>query len=220
MVALGVLDMFKARFHRVWYATLCASAVLGLAACGGPSPVVELPPQDVSKPGPLYDYEIGPNDQLDIFVWRNPELSSRVLVRPDGRVSMPLIEDLVVTRKTPAALGREIEGILAKYIQDPVVTVLVTGFAGPYTQQVRIIGEGSKPAILTYRENMTALDAIIAVGGLTQFAAGNRAVIVRYTDKGPINVRLKLDDLLKDGDLTANQRLLPGDTIYVPQSFF
>jgi polysaccharide export outer membrane protein len=179
-----------------------------------------MPPEDLSKPAALFDYQIGPNDQLDIFVWRNPELSSRVLVRPDGRVSMPLIEDLVVTRKTPAALGREIESILSKYIQNPVVTVLVSGFSGPYTQQVRIVGEVGRPTVITFRENLTALDAMLAAGGMGQFAAGNRAVITRITDKGFVSLRVKLDDLLKDGDMTANVRLMPGDTIFVPQSFF
>ena len=211
--------MFKASIARILGAVLGIGGALGLAACSGPD-AIQLPPEDLSKPAALYDYQIGPGDQLDIFVWRNPELSSRVLVRPDGRVSMPLIEDLVVTRKTPNALGREIEGILGKYIQEPVVTVLVTGFSGPYTQQVRIVGEVARPTILTFRENMTALDALIAVGGMGQFAAGNRAVITRISDKGFINVRLKADDLMRDGDMTANMRLQPGDTIYIPQSYF
>lgn len=192
---------------------------IALSACSGPPNVAEIPLQDTSKLAPLHDYQIGPGDSLDIFVWRNPELSSRVAVRPDGRVSTPLIEDLEVTRKTPTVVAREIEGILAKYIQDPVVTVLVSGFSGPHTQQVRIVGEVGRPTVLTYRENLTTLDAMIAAGGLGPFAAGDRAVITRVTDKGYENIRAKLESLMKDGDIRYNQRLLPGDTIFVPQSF-
>lgn len=194
-------------------------AGVALSACSGPPNVVELPPQDTSKLAALHDYQIGPGDALDIFVWRNPELSARVSVRPDGRVSTPLIEDLEVTRKTPTTVAREIEGILGKYIQDPVVTVLVSGFSGPHTQQVRIVGEVGRPTVLTYRENLTTLDAMIAAGGLGPFAAGDRAVITRVTDKGYENIRAKLETLMKDGDIRFNQRLMPGDTIFVPQSF-
>jgi len=194
-------------------------AGVALSACSGPPNVVELPAQDTSKLAALHDYQIGPGDALDIFVWRNPELSARVSVRPDGRVSTPLIEDLEVTRKTPTTVAREIEGILGKYIQDPVVTVLVSGFSGPHTQQVRIVGEVGRPTVLTYRENLTTLDAMIAAGGLGPFAAGDRAVITRVTDKGYENIRAKLETLLKDGDIRFNQRLMPGDTIFVPQSF-
>ncbi len=194
-------------------------AGVALSACSGPPNVVEIPLQDTSKLAALHDYQIGPGDGLDIFVWRNPELSARVSVRPDGRVSTPLIEDLEVTRKTPTMVAREIEGILGKYIQDPVVTVLVSGFSGPHTQQVRIVGEVGRPTVLTYRENLTTLDAMIAAGGLGPFAAGDRAVITRTTDKGYENIRARLETLLKDGDIRYNQRLMPGDTIFVPQSF-
>jgi len=212
--------MFGMSFERRFSAILVAGIAFGLAACGGPPNVVNIPPQDTSKLIALHNYEIGPGDGLDIFVWRNPELSARVAVRPDGRVSTPLIEDLEVTRKTPTAVAREIEGILGKYIQDPVVTVLVSSFSGPHTQQVRVIGEVGRSTVITYRENMTALDAIMAAGGLGGFAAGDRAVIARLTDKGYENIRLKADQLMKDGDLTANLFLKPGDTIFVPQSYF
>ncbi len=212
--------MFGMTSARSLGAVLAVGIAVGLSACGGPPNVVELPPQDTSKLIALHNYEIGPGDSLDIFVWRNPELSARVAVRPDGRVSTPLIEDLEVTRKTPTAVAREIEGILGKYIQDPVVTVLVSGFSGPHTQQVRVVGEVGRPTVITYRENMTALDAVMAAGGLGPFAAGDRSVITRVTDKGYQNIRLKLDQLMKDGDIAANQFLKPGDTIFVPQSFF
>lgn len=212
--------MFGTSFPRRFNALVFVGFAAALAACNGPPNVVEIPPQDTSKLIPLHNYEIGPGDSLDIFVWRNPELSARVAVRPDGRVSTPLIEDLTVTRKTPTALAREIEGILGKYIQDPVVTVLVSSFSGPHTQQVRVFGEVGSPTVITYRENMTALDAVMAAGGLGQFASGDRAVIARATDKGFQNIRVKLDQLFKDGDLTANQFLKPGDTIFVPQSLF
>lgn len=204
-----------ARFLRV---TL-VSAIMGvLAACssGGGSAGKD----DWSTPGPLPDYLIGPGDTLQVFVWRNPELSTVVPVRPDGRISVPLIEDLEATRKTPTQLARDIEKILKQYIQDPVVTVIVQSFVGPFSQQVRVIGEAAKPQALPYRENMTVLDVMISVGGLTQFAAGNRAVINRKTREGEMNVKVNLDRLLKDGDTTANVRMLPGDILIVPQSWF
>jgi len=176
--------------------------------------------EDLSQPAPLPEYLIGPGDVLQVFVWRNPELSTTIPVRPDGRISVPLSEDLEATRKTPTALARDIEAILKQYIQDPVVTVIVQNFVGPYSQQVRVIGEAAKPQALPYRENMTVLDVMIAVGGLTQFAAGNRAVINRKTREGEVNMRVNLDRLLKDGDTSANVRMLPGDVLIVPQSWF
>jgi polysaccharide export outer membrane protein len=188
----------------------------GLAACanleeapGAPSTVSEKP-----------FYRIGPGDGLTIFVWRNPELSTGVVVRPDGRISVPLIEDMEVTNKTPTELAREIEKVLGEYVQNPVVTVIMTGFLGPYDQQVRVVGEAAQPQAIPYRENMTVLDLMITVGGLTDFAAGNRAVLLRRTNNGENSYNVRLDDLLKDGDITANAAILPGDVLIVPQSWF
>lgn len=165
-------------------------------------------------------YQIGAGDTLQIFVWRNPELSTVVPVRPDGRISIPLIEDLVVSEKTPSELAREIEEELGVFVQDPIVTVIVTGFVGPFTQQVRVVGEAALPQGIPYRANMTLLDVMIAVGGLTEFADGNGATIVRLVEGEQRLFSARLEDLVKDGDITANVAMLPGDVLIVPESFF
>lgn len=165
-------------------------------------------------------YVVGPGDNINIFVWRNPDLSITVPIRPDGRVSIPLVEDLQVSGKTPTQLAREIEKALGAYVKDPLVTVIVTGFVGPYFQQVRVVGEAAKPQALPYREHMTALDVMIAVGGLTEFAAGNRAKIVRVVDGKQKEIRVYLDDLIKDGEIEQNVNILPGDILIIPESWF
>ena len=175
-----------------------------------------------AEEGPGSNYVIGPLDQLQIFVWRNPELSTNVSVRPDGRITVPLIEDLAATGKTPTQLADDIEKQLGTYIQNPIVSVIVANFNGPFAQQVRIVGEATKPAALPYRANMTLLDAMIAVGGLTEFAAGDRATLIRF-DKATgkqREYRVKLESLLEDGKTSANVRLEPGDVIIIPESFF
>ncbi len=165
-------------------------------------------------------YLIGPGDSLNIFVWRNPDLSTSVPVRPDGRITIPLVEDLQASGKTPTQLARDIEKALAKYVKDPLVTVMVTGFVGPYSQQIRVVGEATRPQALPYRDRMTLLDVMIAVGGLTEFAAGNRARLIRIVDGEQQVMELRLDDLLKDGDISANIPMLPGDTLIIPESWF
>ena len=180
----------------------------------------EAPAAAPSEQATTPDYLIGPGDQLEIFVWRNPELSRNLPVRPDGRISVPLIEDLTAAGKTPTALARDIESVLKQYVQDPIVTVIVTGFVGPFSQQVRVVGEATQPQALPYREKMTVLDVMISVGGLTEFAAGNRAVVVRQADGDEQAFRVRLDDLLRDGDVSANVALLPGDVLIIPQSWF
>lgn len=178
-------------------------------------------PAAVAESGePTPQYVIGPTDGLQIFVWRNPELSTGVTVRPDGRISVPLIEDLDAAGKTPTQLAREMEKILSEFVQDPVVTVIVTGFVGPFDKQIRVVGEATEPRAIQYRSNMTALDAIIEVNGLTEFAAGNRAVIVRIVDGESQSYRVRLDDLIKDGDVSANVEMLPGDILIIPESWF
>lgn len=166
------------------------------------------------------EYQIGPGDVLNVFVWRNPDLSATVPVRPDGRISVPLIADLAVSGKTPTVVGQEVEQRLRRYVQDPIVTVIVTNFVGPYSQQVRVVGEAAQPQAIPYRANMSVLDVMIQAGGLTRFAAGNRAVIARSVAGQTRELRVRLDDLLKDGDLSANTRVQPGDVIIVPQSWF
>ncbi len=188
-----------------------------LAGCSGNKDLPPAKPQ-LSSQGP--EYIIGPLDTLNVFVWRNPELSMSVPVRPDGRISIPLIEDMPAAGKTPTALARDLETALKKFIQDPVVTVIVNSFNGPYNRQVRVVGEAAKPAAIPYRDGMTLLDAMIQVGGLTQFAAGNRAVLVRVANNKEEQYTLRIDDLLKDGDVSANVDLLPGDVIIVPESWF
>jgi len=162
-------------------------------------------------------YLIGPGDSINVVVWRNPEVSMVVPVRPDGKITTPLVEDLPASGKTANQLARDIEAALAKYIQNPVVTVIVQGFVGPYSAQIRVIGEAAKPQALPYRENMTLLDVMIAVGGITDFAAGNRASIVRAGDR---QFGVRIVDLLKGGDLSANIAMRPGDVVVIPQSFF
>jgi polysaccharide export outer membrane protein len=166
------------------------------------------------------DYRIGPGDTLDVFVWRNPELSVTIPVRPDGRISTPLIEDLQATDKSPTQLARDIENALKNYVQQPVVTVMVTSFVGPYSRQIRVIGEATNPQALPFRDNMSLLDVMIGVGGLTKFAAGNRAVIVRRTGSETQEFGVRIDRLLKDGDVSANVQMAPGDVLIIPQSFF
>jgi len=165
-------------------------------------------------------YLIGPGDNLNIQVWRNPELSMIVPVRPDGKVTTPLVEDLPASGRTPTQLAREIEIALAKYIQSPVVTVIVTGFIGPYSEQIRVIGQAAKPQALPYRENMTLMDVMIAVGGITDFAAGNKASILRVSDGKAQQLAVRLVDLVRWGDLSANVAMRPGDVLVIPQSFF
>lgn len=192
-------------------------AVLGVSGC---SDNRGLPPATVEVPEVPPLYQIGAGDSLTIFVWRNAELTTGVSVRPDGRISVPLIEDLYVEGKNPTELAREIESELAVYIQDPLVTVIVGGFVGTFPQQVRVVGEASQPQAILYRANMTLLDVIIQTGGLTEFADGNSTALVRVEDGELKEYRVRVDDLLNDGDISANVALLPGDILIVPETFF
>lgn len=166
------------------------------------------------------DYIIGAGDTLQIFVWHNPDLSTGVPVRPDGKISIPLVEDIVCAGKTPTQLARDVEERLKKYVQDPTVTIIVGGFSGLPSQQVRIVGAASQPKAILFRENMSMLDAMIAVGGLTTFAAGNRTKLVRTVNGRQTVTTIRLQSLLEDGDLSANAALQPGDIIIIPQSYF
>jgi len=186
-----------------------------LTACATSS----YPPAPASAATQDYAYLIGPGDTLNIIVWRNPELSMTVPVRPDGKVTAPLVEELVAQGKNSIEIARDIEKLLGKYVRDPVVTVIVTGFVGPYSEQIRVVGEAAKPQSLPYRQKMTVLDVMIAVGGLTDFAAGNSATILRGGAGGTqFSVRLK--DLIRRGDVSANVEMRPGDILIIPQSFF
>jgi len=194
-------------------------ALLAIAACNR-YPQLPTAQQVAAEGASTPSYVIGPNDNLNIFVWRNQDLTTTVTVRPDGRISVPLIEDLQAAGKTPTELARDIERRLGRFVRDPVVTVIMTGFVGPYAQQVRVVGEAARPQAIPYREYMSVLDVMIQVGGLTQFAAGNRTVIIRRVDGREQYYRVRLDDLLKDGDISANVNVLPGDTVVIPQSWF
>jgi polysaccharide export outer membrane protein len=165
-------------------------------------------------------YLLGPGDSINVFVWGNPEISGSFPIRPDGRVTMNLVEDLPASGKTTSQLAREIEKVLSRYIQDPIVTVIVAGGVGPYSQQIRVLGQATKPQTLTYRENMSLVDVMITVGGLTDFAAGNRASILRIVDGKPQQFGVRLEDLVKDGDISANVEMRPGDLLIIPESFF
>jgi polysaccharide biosynthesis/export protein len=167
------------------------------------------------------EYVIGAGDQLGISVYHAPELSVPSLpVRPDGRISMPLIPDITAAGKTPTELGKELEGRLKEYIKDPIVTVMVTGFIGPFNRQVRVIGEATDPEAIPYRDHMTVLDLMIAVKGLTKYAAGNSAIIVRQVGNKRETIHVHLSDLIKNGDIDQNVELQPGDTLIIPQSWF
>jgi len=205
---------------------LAGSAMLSLmlSGCAGSASGPQLPPASfvAMQEGPGEDYIIGPLDELTIFVWRNPELGAKVQVRPDGRITTPLITDMPAVGKTPKMLADDITLQLSQFIQDPLVSVIVNKFAGTYSQQVRVVGATGKPSSLPYRANMTLLDAMIAVGGLSEYAAGNRAKLIRF-DKETGRQKeyaLRLGDLLKKGESKANVMLMPGDVIIIPESTF
>ncbi|MEN9482400.1 polysaccharide biosynthesis/export family protein [Sphaerotilus montanus] len=207
------------RFSRA--AALALACVTGAGALSGCGLLRgnTYPPAPRSAETLDHRYKIGPLDTLNVVVWRNPELSSTVTVRPDGRISTPLVEDVLAAGKNPADLSREIETLLARVIRDPVVTVVVGTFQGVFNDQIRIVGEATKPQSVAFRQNMTMLDVMIQAGGLTDFADGNGAVLVRGAEAGKqYSVRLK--DLLKRGDISANVDVKPGDIIIVPQSWF
>lgn len=167
-----------------------------------------------------YNYIIGPGDNILIFVWRNPDLTRAIPVRPDGRITVPLVEDLEASGKTSTQLAREIESLLSKYVRDPLVTVIVTGFVGVYETQVRVVGAAADPRALLYNDDMTMLDVMIAVGGLNEFAAGNRTKLVRSVDGLMTTAIVRVEDLILDGDITANIPVAPGDIIIIPEAWF
>lgn len=186
-----------------------------LTACAS----TNYPPAPATAATGDYRYVIGPLDTVNVVVWRNPELSGSVAVRPDGRISTPLVEDIQALGRNPVELARDLEKALGKYIRDPQVTVMVTNFAGSSSEQIRIVGEAAKPQAIPYRQNMTMLDVMIVVGGLTDFAAGNRAVLVRGSEKGK-QYSVRLNDLVRRGDISANVEVRPGDVLIIPQSWF
>ena len=215
------MESFRDVFEIVWPAWVRRTRRLAIvvvtalvAACA-----TTYPPAPREAATSDFQYRIGPLDTVNIIVWRNPELSLTVPVRPDGKLTTPLVDDVPAIGKTPTELAKDIETALAKYIRDPVVTVVVTTFVGPASAQIRVIGEAARPQILPFRRNLTLLDVMIAVGGLTDFADGNHATIYRADDGGK-SYGVRLQDLVKRGDVTANVDMRPGDILIIPQSWF
>ena len=194
---------------------LMLAATLALAGCATPTP-----PSAAALAPVNPDYLIGPGDNVTITVWRNPEVSGSVPVRPDGKITTPLVEDLPAAGKTSTQLARDIEQALAKFIQQPVVTVIVTNFVGNYGDQIRVIGQAARPQALPYRRDMSLMDVLITVGGITEFAAGNKASIIRNVDGKQEKLNVRLDDLIRGGDISANMPMRPGDVLVIPESFF
>jgi len=189
--------------------------ILFLSGCAKTPHTVEVP-----ELSPNHEYLIGPGDNLNISVWHNPEVSLSVQVRPDGKITTPLVENITAAGKSTSQLARDMEKTLSKYIQDPIVTIIVTEFVGPYSEQIRVIGQAAKPQALPYRNNMTVLDVVIAVGGITEFAAGNKTRVIRNLNGEQQQFIVRLDDLIKDGDISANVAMRPGDIIVIPESYF
>ena len=191
------------------------AAVVLVGCASGP----KYPPAPTTAAASDYNYIAGPGDSLNIIVWRNPELSMSVPVRPDGKVTTPLVDELVAQGKNSSEIARDVEKALSKYVRDPIVTVIVTSFVGPYSEQIRVVGEAAKPQFLPYKQKMTLLDVMIAVGGLTDFADGNAASILRAAE-GDKRYAVRIKDLIKRGDLSANVEMRPGDVLVIPQGWF
>ncbi len=192
-----------------------------LLACSAVSPPAALLKTDVADDsGQRSGYVIGAGDELQVFVWGNPELSVSVPVKPDGTITTPLVEDVVASGKTSTQLARDVEVRLQQYVKSPVVTVTVTQFVGRYSEQIRVIGAATRPVALPYRQNMTLLDVLITVGGISEFASGNRSSVVRENDTGVEKIRVRLDDMLNDGDMSQNMLMQPGDILVIPESLF
>jgi len=198
---------------------ILAIVAAALLVAGGCSQRETLSSGKIDTPETAPTYEVGAGDGMQIFVWRNPDLTTSVTVRPDGRITVPLVEDLDAAGKTPTELAKDIEGELAKYIQDPLVTVIMTGFVGTYDQQVRVVGAATNPQAIPYRDGMTLLDVMVSVGGLTEFAAGDRSTLVRVEDGEQKSYRVELDSLVREGEISANVAMLPGDILIIPETF-
>jgi len=218
----GAMMVAKQMRRTGWrWAAALALAVPALAGChrgGVPDASSVRPSTGLAASVP---YLIGPGDQLSVFVYQSPQLSvPNLAVRPDGRISLPLIPDIVAAGKTPTALSKDIEGKLKEYVKEPNVSVIVSGFVGPLDRQIRVIGEATEPLAIPYRDKMTVLDVMIQTKGLTRYAAGNSSVIVRDVDGTRQTLKVRLSDLLRDGDIDQNVAMLPGDTLIIPQSWF
>ena len=207
-------------YTRIIKSTLVALTISIISACSSNT----LPPASVQQSETTdtasYKYLVGAGDVINIFVWRNPEVSGTFIVRPDGKITTSLVEDIAASGKTPTELARSIEEILGTYLRDPIVTVTVNNFVGPYSEQIRVIGEATEPKSLNYKKNMTLLDVMIQVGGLTEFANGNSAKLVRVENGIQLQYDILINDLIKNGDISANVDILPGDIIVIPETWF
>jgi polysaccharide biosynthesis/export protein len=203
-----------------WLASVWGCVLLS-GLCGWAASVAGQPRNnEPASASPTGEYLIGPGDTLEIFVWRQEDLSVTVPVRPDGRISTPLVEDLVAVNKTPTELAREIESALAEYVRSPQVNVIVQGFVGTPGAQVRVLGQAVQPRSIPYRDRMTLLDVILEAGGLTEFAAGNRSRLIRNVDGESREIRVRLDDLVRKGKIEHNVALQPGDILIIPEAVF
>lgn len=193
-------------------------AILGLAACGGTLPRPD--PALSASAAEAGEYLIGPGDTLKVFVWGQPDLSVTVPVRPDGRVSTPLIDDLIAVGKTPTQLAAEMRDVLSEYLRSPEVNVIVEDFVGTFGSQIRVLGQVTEPGTVPFRERMTLLDVVMEVGGLTRFAAGNRGRLVRVIDGSSEEFRVRVDDLVNKGRIEENILMRPGDIVIIPEAIF
>jgi polysaccharide export outer membrane protein len=209
--------MPRTRLTDLGRALLLGTLLSLLAACAG-TPDVESTPTQAQVP--QSEYRLGPGDTLQVFVWNHPELTVTVPVRPDGMISTPLIAGVPAEGKTATQLAKDLEAALAEYVRNPTVSVMVTSFVGAYADQIRVVGQAAEPRSLPYRANMSLLDVMIAVGGLAEFAAGNRAVLVRQQDGKTTRTTVRLRDLLDKGDISANLPMRPGDVLIIPESRF
>ncbi len=217
--------MPKAQFKLMQHNKLLVLSVLlvglMLAGCAADRPTYQAKEIEAEKLAPVStEYEIGPGDSIEIFVWDHEDLSTNVQVRPDGRISTPLVEDLQAAGRTPTQLARDIEKMLSEYIRSPIVTVIMQEFVGEQSQQIRVVGQAVEPRAIQYRQGMTVLDVVIEVGGLSEFAAGNRAKIVRRLNGEEIEIKVRLDDLVNRGKTNQNVIMYPGDVLIIPESFF
>lgn len=208
----------RSMFAKLALAGIAVAALGVLSGCGTTGQAPVLP--EAAQPSEETDYIIAPGAILNVFVWQHPDLSVEVPVRPDGKISTPLVEDMIAAGKTPTKLARDMESVLAKYIRQPTVNVIVQSAAPSFQQQVRVVGQAANPQALPYSDGMMLLDVMIQVGGLGEFAAGNRAKLVRRTARGPVEINVRLDDLLNAGDMSQNVVIQPGDVVIIPEARF
>ena len=210
------------KLERLIRTCLLSFGLIMMAGCSSSSSLL---PEATTRPSLTtsidnYKYLIGPGDNVNIFVWRNPEVSGSFTVRPDGMITTSLVEDIQVSGKTPTALARDVESELSKYIRDPIVTVTVGRYSGPYSEQVRVIGEAASPQAISYKEDMSLLDLMVAVGGITEFADGDGSKLIRVEKGVQKEYTVHIDRLIKDGDISANVDILPGDILIIPEAWF